>query len=116
MPSFLEYVRKNGTLPACLTFSLAALMAFYTGSELREYALIGHRNGNEYQIIDDLSVLTFFREHSGMASAQFVESFLAQEDFFGQNLNEIEGLTEKLTEHLDDIRTNGMRAALCRIL
>lgn len=116
MPSFLEYIQKNGTLPACLTFSLAALMAFYAGSELREYALIGHRNGNEYQIIDDLSVLTFFREHSGMASAQFVESFLAQEDFFGQNLNEIEGLTEKLTEYLDDIKTNGMRAALCRIL
>lgn len=115
MPSFLEYIRINGTLPARLTFSLAALMAFYTGSEIIEHALIGHRGAEQYQIRDDLSVLTFFRDHSALPSAQFAESFLGREDFFGQNLNAIEGLTGKITEYLDDIRINGMRAALCRI-
>ena len=115
MPSFLGYVEKYGKLPAHLTFSLAALMAFYTGSEIRDGALIGHRNGQEYEIRDDAAVLAFFSEHSKDSTPEFVEAFLAREDFFGQNLNQIEGLTKAVCEDLDDIRTNGMRAAVCRI-
>lgn len=30
MPSLLEYVEKNGTLPPCLTMSFAAYLAFYS--------------------------------------------------------------------------------------
>ena len=45
MPSFLEYIKNEGKLPTHLTFSLAALMAFYTGTEIRDKALIGHRDG-----------------------------------------------------------------------
>ena len=116
MPSFLGYIEKTGKLPARLTFSLAALMAFYTGSEIRDKALIGHRDGQEYNIMDDMAVLEFFRDNSGKSSAEFAEAFLGREDFFGQNLNEIEGLTDAISAHLDDIRTNGMRAALCKTL
>ncbi len=115
MPSFLGYIEKTGSLPAHLTFSLAALMAFYTADELRDKALVGHREGKEYQIMDDVKVLEFFRDNSGKETEAFVEAFLAREDFFGQNLNEIQGLTQRLTTYLEDIRTNGMRAALCRI-
>lgn len=115
MPSFLGYVEKYGKLPAHLTFSLAALMAFYTGSEIRDGALIGHRNGQEYEIRDDAAVLAFFSEHSKDSTQKFVEAFLAREDFFGQNLNQIDGLTKAVCEDLDDIRINGMRAAVCRI-
>lgn len=116
MPSFLGYIENFGKLPAKLTFSLAALMAFYTGSEIRDKALIGHRAGQEYHILDDMAVLEFFRDNSGKSSAEFAHAFLSREDFFGQNLNEIEGLTDTITAHLDDIRTNGMRAALCKTL
>ena len=40
MPSFLGYIEKEGKVPPHLTFSLAALMAFYTGTEIRDKALI----------------------------------------------------------------------------
>ena len=116
MPSFLGYIEKYGKLPAKLTFSLAALMAFYTGCEIRDKALIGHRGDHEYNIMDDMAVLEFFRDNSRKASAEFVESFLGREDFFGQNLNEIEGLTAAITAHLENIKTIGMRAALCKTL
>ena len=116
MPSFLGYIEKYGKLPARLTFSLAALMAFYTGSEIRDKALIGHRDGQEYNIMDDMAVMEFFRDNSGNSSAEFVKAFLGRMDFFGQDLNEIEGLTAKITEHLEDIKANGMRTALCRTL
>ena len=115
MPSFLGYIEKTGKLPARLTFSLAALMAFYTGSEIREKALIGHRDGQEYNIMDDMAVLEFFRDNSGKATAEFVSAFLGREDFFGQDLNKVEGLTDAMVAYLDDIKANGMRAALCKI-
>jgi tagaturonate reductase len=116
MPSFLGYIEKFGKLPARLTFSLAALMAFYTGSEIRDKALIGHRDGQEYNIMDDMAVMEFFRDNSGKETAEFVKAFLGNTDFFGQNLNEINGLTDTVIAHLDDIKANGMRAALCKTL
>lgn len=115
MPSFLGYLQNNGKLPERLTFSLAALMAFYTGCEIRDNALIGHRGEEEYRIMDDQTVLEFFRNNSGKSSEEFTKNFLGREDFFGQDLNKIPGLTHAVSCYLDDIRTNGMRAALCRI-
>ena len=116
MPSFLGYIENEGKLPTHLTFSLAALMAFYTGSEIRDKALIGHRDGQEYNIMDDMAVMEFFRDNSGKETAEFVKAFLGNTDFFGQDLNEINGLTDTVIAHLDDIKANGMRAALCKTL
>ncbi len=115
LPSLLGYVEQFHRLPARLTFSLAALMAFYQGTEIRDKALIGHRDGQEYSILDDAEVLEFFRDHCEKDTEGFVKDFLGREDFFGQDLNQVEGLTQAVTGYLGDIRTNGMRAAVCRI-
>lgn len=115
MPSFLGYIEKYGTLPKRLTFSLAALMAFYQGDEIRDGALIGTRNGEEYRIMDDAAVMEFFRDNCRKETSEFVKAFLARSDFFGQDLNEIEGLTKTLVAHLNDIKENGMRSALCKL-
>ncbi|MCI8694299.1 MAG: tagaturonate reductase [Lachnospiraceae bacterium] len=116
MPSLLGYVEIFGKLPSRLTFSLAALMAFYTGTEIRDKALIGHRGGEEYSILDDREVLEFFRDNCEKEVSAFVAAFLGREDFFGQDLNQVPGLAGAVTAYLKDIRENGMRAALCRIL
>lgn len=116
LPSFLGYVEKFGKLPVHLTFSLASLMAFYTGTELKEKALIGNRDGKEYSILDDEKVLEFFRDNSGKDTKEFVTAYLSREDFHGQDLTKVDGLVDAVTHYLDDIRTNGMRKALCRIL
>lgn len=116
LPSFLGYVEKYGRLPVHLTFSIAALMAFYTGSEIRDKALIGHRNGQEYNIMDDMAVLEFFRDYSGKDTKTFVDAYLSNENFHGQDLTKVEGLSDAVASYLDDIKENGMRAALCRTL
>lgn len=108
-------VDKFGKLPAHMTFSIAALMAFYTGTEIRDGVLIGHRNGEEYSVKDDMPVLEFFRDNCEKDTRTFVTSYLGREDFHGQDLNQVPGLTDAVTAYLDDIKTNGMRAALCRI-
>ena len=115
MPSFLGYVEKMGKLPTHLTFSLAALMAFYTGTEIRGKALIGNRAGQEYNIMDDMHVLEFFRDNCQKDTKEFVEAFLGSVEFFGQNLNEVADLTDMVTAYLGDIKTNGIRLALSRI-
>lgn len=115
LPSLLGYVDKFGRLPQHMTFSLAALMAFYHGTEIRDKVLIGHRDDQEYNIMDDMAVLEFFRDNCQKDTGAFVTAFLGNESFFGQDLNQVTGLTDAVTGYLEDIRTNGMRAALCKI-
>ncbi len=112
MPSLLEYVKREGKLPKHLAFSLAALMAFYTGKEIKDGALIGNRNNEEYRIMDDAAVLEFFKENSGKDAETFTEAFLSSEDFFGEDLTKVEGLKDAVAADLNDIRSLGMREAL----
>ena len=114
LPSFLGYVEKFHQLPEHLTFSLAALMAFYTGSEIREGALIGHRQNQKYLIKDDMDVLQFFAENSSKETEDFVQAYLSNEAFFGKDMTQIAGLNEKLNDYLNAIRKEGMEAALKR--
>lgn len=116
MPSLLGYIEKKGTLPKHLTFSLAALMAFYTGTEIRDGALIGHRDGEEYKIMDDADVLAFFAENSTKPAAEVVPAFLGNEKFFGEDLNAQPGLTDAVTAALESIRKDGMKAALAAVV
>ena len=112
MPSFLGYIDKTGTLPKHLTFSLAALMAFYQGTEIRDKALIGHRNGEEYNIMDDDAVLKYFAANSTKPSKEFAHGFLSNTTFFGQNLTQIEGLEDTVAAYLDEIANKGMRKTM----
>ena len=112
MPSFLEYIRLKGENPKHLTFSIAALMAFYTGSEIRDGALIGHRDGAEYRIMDDAAVLEFFKDNSGKASADFAKAVLSNTAFWGQDLSTEADTLKLVTDYLEDIRTLGMRKAI----
>ena len=112
MPSMLGYVEKYGKLPKNLCFSIAALIAFYRGSEIVDGVLKGNRNGNVYPIKDDPEVLEFFRENSGLPSEELCEKYLGSARFHGQDLNQIEGLTALVSEYLENIRTLGARKAM----
>lgn len=112
MPSFLGYIDLKGELPKHLTFSLAALMAFYKGTEIRDKALIGHRDGQEYNIMDDKAVLEFFAANSQKPSREFAQAFLSNEEFFGQDLTKVDGLVDAIAAYLDEIADKGMRKAL----
>ena len=112
MPSFLGRFEQTKELPPHLTFSLAALMAFYKGDEIRGNALIGHRDGQEYQIMDDAAVLEYFAANSAKPSGEFVEGFLSNQEFFGQDLTQIAGLTDAVASYLDEISAKGMRKTI----
>ena len=115
MPSFLGYIEKEGKVPPHLTFSLAALMAFYTGTEIRDKALIGHRDGQEYNIMDDAAVLEFFAANSGKEPKEFAHAVLANTDFWGQDFSALAGVEETIVSYLTDIRELGMRGTMEKV-
>lgn len=115
MPSFLGYIEKEGKVPPHLTFSLAALMVFYTGTEIRDKALIGHRDGQEYNIMDDAAVLEFFAANSGKEPKEFAHAVLANTDFWGQDLSALAGVEETIVSYLTDIRELGMRGTMEKV-
>jgi len=120
----LDYKRTRGRLPPRLTFALAALFAFYRGSEIRDGALIGRRDGAEYRIQDDAAVLAESRDAwqaagdrpSRDACLTLVRRVLARADFWGQDLTAaLPGFDTAVAQHLADICSDGVRAALARV-
>ena len=112
LPSLIDYVNLKKELPKHLVFSLAALMSFYEGKEIRNGALIGHRNGVEYNIKDDLNVLNFFSENFEKPSIELSQNFLSKIEFFDQDLTKIIGLVEATSQYLEEIKSKGMRKAI----
>lgn len=113
LPTFRDDYAKTQTPPALLTFSFAALMAFYTSDVLRDGVLIGSRNGEEYQIKDDQKVLEFFAENSKkLTSRDFAVEFASRTDFWGEDLTKYTGFVDMVTGYLDTIKKDGMKAAV----
>ena len=112
LPSLSGYVERFHKLPENLTFSIAALLAFYKGSEIVNGALIGHRGDETYEIKDDEDVLNFFKENSALDAKTLTEKYLSNVGFNGQDLTKIEGLVDKVAQDLENIRTLGARKAM----
>ncbi|NMA96026.1 MAG: tagaturonate reductase [Clostridiales bacterium] len=121
LPSLLEYIELKDKLPQVLTFSLAALLAFYKGSELRDGALIGNRDNSQYNIQDDQNILDFFyklwqdyeedEDLHGLCTKA-----LGQDSFWGMDLTTVEGLVQAVVNYLREILDKGMKAAVKDIL
>jgi len=85
LPSILEYHKRVGGLPKNLTFSLAALIAFYKGDKAN----------------DDACVLEFFKEV--WQGDNVVEKVCSNVEFWGADLTAIPGLVEKVEADLQNI-------------
>jgi tagaturonate reductase len=115
LPSLLGYIEKNKELPKNLVFSLASLISFYNGVEIRDGALIGHRGQEEYTIKDSLNVLETFKElnsKEGNKAHNLAKGILSQSEWWGQDLTLIDGLEKMVEGYLQNIYTNGMQIAI----
>lgn len=108
LPSILEYQKRKNHLPEKLVFSFASLIAFYKGEV----------NGKTIAVNDDKEVLDFIQSkwqtYDGNVDSlrSIVNVILSNEAFWGQDLTDVEGLSEKITENLNDILSEGMQAVL----
>ena len=116
LPSFKDHVANKGELPRLITFSLAALFAFYSSEDLREGTLYAKRaDGTTYEIHDDAHVLEFFAANSGKDADTFVKAALSNEVFWGEDLTAYEGMEETVAEWLTLIQADA-KAALQKVL
>ena len=119
MPSFLQYIDKNGKLPVCLTMSLAAYIAFYSNDvqELTDAGLVCKRPaGNTYTVSDDRWALEFFYDHKNDSEEELVKAVLGNEKMWDQDLNKIEGLTDAVVADLKKSHSEGAEAAYASCL
>lgn len=109
LPTLLDYQKQFGKLPDILTFSLAALIAFY-----RNENGTGLGRVNAYPVSDSEGIAAFFeaewKENASNLSA-LVKDVLSRTDFWGMDLNTVSGLAEKTVENLKAIMTDGVRLA-----
>ena len=115
MPSFLEYIEKNGKLPTCLTMSFAAYIAFYSNDvqELTDAGLVCKRaKGNTYTVSDDRWVLEFYNAHKDDDIPTLVHAVMTNEQMWGQDLTQVPGFEEATVKNLTMIREEGSLGAL----
>ncbi len=120
-----EYYAQKNELPKILTFSFAAYLAFYRGTEIKDGALTGHRGEEEYPIKDSPSVLEFYKDAwTGVDAAdkadvaEIVKKVCANKDFWlGADLNtELGSFPKVVTEHLYNILNNGVVSEIKKVL
>ena len=114
MPSLLDYIQINGKLPACLTMSLAAYIAFYSNDiqALTDSGLVCRRaKGNEYTVSDDHWALEFYWAHKDDCVEDLVHAVLTNTDMWGQDLTAISGFETAVAQDLALIRKEGALAA-----
>lgn len=108
LPQLLKGQKATGTLPARLTFALAALIAFYRAE----------RFGESYPVQDDAHWLERFQQlwsqhhDKQISTSELVSAVLSVSDHWEQDLTQVSGLVEQVTLDLDAILHQGMRAAV----
>ena len=119
MPSFLEYIEKLGKLPACLTMSFAAYIAFFSNDiqALTDQGLVCKRpKGNEYVCSDDRWALEFYFAHKDDSVEDLVHAVMTNEQMWGQDLTKVPGFEAATVKNLKLIREQGAKAAYASCL
>ncbi len=110
LPSLRDFLQEHGALPPCAVFSFAALLAFYSAGYVQA------PKGRRPEIRDETSVTAFFEVHGGEAPQKLAYSAASNASFWGEDLSRIPGFTEMAGKWLEVIRSEGMRAALEKLL
>ena len=91
LDTIIDYCDLNGALPRILTFSLAALIAFYLKAGDREY-----------EVRDDKYVLDFF------AGKPKVSEILSDTALWGRDLTAVNGFAQTVENDLENICRHGI--------
>ncbi len=102
LPSIIDYVGIFDTLPKILTFSLAALISFYSHSGTNRV----------YDVNDSADVIGFFTSLKGNT----VKAVLENKSFWGIDLTQIADIEIKVNEYYNCIAQKGISSAISEVL
>lgn len=88
LPTIKDYIKINGECPVVLTFSLAALIAFYTH--------IG--TDRDYIVNDDKKNIAFFDAVKDMTPCNAVHKVLSNVSLWGEDLTKLQGFEKSVID------------------
>jgi len=106
LPSLLMYHQIKGNLPTKMVFAFACLIRFYKGNY----------NGNVMPVNDDNDVVSEMALLWKLCSMnEIATKVLGKTQYWGQDLNEIEGLTNAITTSLEFIEEYGIEKGFLKL-
>jgi len=100
LPSLLGYYTATKKLPTSLTFSLACLIQFYKGTW----------NNEALPVKDTPELVEAFKKAWELGNLEsVVAAVLANTDFWDEDLNKVDGLSQALVHALNEIEANGIQ-------
>ena len=123
LPSVTQTIAKTGKVPKLLSFSIASLIAFYNGTEIKtdekgKQYLESKRDEGVYGNYDVLPVLEFFAglNKETKDAKTIAGRVLSNVDFWKEDLTKVAGLAESVAKDLAEIQSKGMKKALSEIV
>lgn len=108
LPGLKIFLERKGVLPSGLVLGLAAIVTYYKG---------GKRGKDEIVLKDDPVIIELLNNLWADGSPiDVAKGVLGAEFIWGEDLNLIPGLTEKLSEYLQMIQDKGMNETVKSIL
>lgn len=101
LPSLLRFQQQHQKLPQRIVFALAALIHFYRGTW----------QGKVIPLKDDPAVISFFQsawQSAAGAPLELAAIVLANEELWGQDIRQIDGLQEVLANYISKIEVSGI--------
>lgn len=104
LPTMLASVERSGGLPERIVLSFSALLRLYQAENTAEGYCSYTFNGQKVILRDDEQLLaameSYWSKYNGNNLDEVISAILADEQLWGQNLNNINGLQAKVVENL----------------
>ena len=108
LPGLKIFLERKGELPSGLVLGLAGIVTYYKG---------GKRGNDEIVLKDDQEIIDLLKNlWTDGCPMEVAKGVLGAEFIWGEDLNLIPGLTEKLSEYLQMIQDKGMNETVKSIL
>ena len=108
LPGLKTYLERKGELPKGLVLGLAGIITYYKGGKRGEVDIVPN---------DDAAIVELLKNLWATGDVRKVaEGVLAAEFIWGEDLNQIPGLTDLVSEYLELVQNEGMRAAVRKVI
>jgi tagaturonate reductase len=102
IPVLLKHYEQNDTVPELIATGFAAYLYFLKPTSVKGGKYYGDLNGEAYPIQDDMAE-TFYKRWAGLTTAGLVGEVLRDVAFWGEDLNNLPGFAQAVTDKLNMI-------------
>ncbi len=114
VPLLIQHYSKTDQVPELMTLGFAGYLLFMKCHSNEAGGYSGSANGKEYTIQDDYADYFAKRWRSDSIN-EVVDSILADKNFWGSNLDLLNGFTDRVTFYISSLMKKGITATLSEL-